>query len=143
MRGTRTVAGYARVSSDQQAKSGTIESQIASLRERIADNGEQIADEMLFIDAGVSGATLVRPQLERLRDHAAFGLVDRLYVLSPDRLSRKYAHQVPLMEEFAGCGVDVIFLNHAVQFFEAFGETLEAEAVHQVLGRMVQHGRLL
>ena len=99
MSDTGMVAGYARVSSEQQAKSGTIDSQIASLRERIAADGERIADEMLFIDAGVSGATLVRPQLERLRDHAAFGSMDRLYVLSPDRLSRKYAHQILLMEE--------------------------------------------
>ena len=114
MSDTRVVAGYARVSSEQQAKSGTIESQIASLRERIAGDGEQIAEEMLFIDIGVSGATLVRPQLERLRDHAALGLMDRLYVLSPDRLSRKYAHQVLLMEELAACDVEVVFLNHAV-----------------------------
>ena len=46
---------YARVSSDRQAKSGTIESQIAALKERIAADGEQIAEDMLFIDAGVSG----------------------------------------------------------------------------------------
>ena len=135
MSGTRTVAGYARVSSEQQAKSGTIESQIASLRERIADDGEQIAEEMLFIDAGVSGATLVRPQLERLRDHAAFGLMDRLYVLSPDRLSRKYAHQVLLMEELAGCGVDVVFLNHAV------GTSPEEEMLLQMQGMIAEYER--
>jgi predicted CXXCH cytochrome family protein len=45
---TRLVAAYARVSSDQQAKSGTIESQIAALKERISVNGEQIAEDMLF-----------------------------------------------------------------------------------------------
>ena len=135
MSGTRTVAGYARVSSEQQAKSGTIESQIASLRERIADDGEQIAEEMLFIDAGVSGATLVRPQLERLRDHAAFGLMDRLYVLSPDRLSRKYAHQVLLMEEFAASGVEVVFLNHAV------GTSPEEEMLLQMQGMIAEYER--
>lgn len=69
---------------------------------------------MRFVDAGVSGATLIRPQLERLRDRAALGLVDRLYVLSPDRLSRKYAHQALLMEELLACGVQVVFLNHAI-----------------------------
>ena len=68
----------------------------------------------LSIDAGISGATLIRPQLERLRDRAALGLVDRLYVLSPDRLSRKHAHQALLMEELLACGVQVVFLNHAI-----------------------------
>ncbi|MGI9514090.1 MAG: recombinase family protein, partial [Anderseniella sp.] len=135
MSDTRMVAGYARVSSEQQAKSGAIESQIAFLRERIAGDGEQIAEEMLFIDAGVSGATLVRPQLERLRDHAAFGLMDRLYVLSPDRLSRKYAHQVLLMEELATCGVDVVFLNHAV------GTSPEEEMLLQMQGMISEYER--
>jgi len=135
MSANRMVAGYARVSSEQQAKSGTIDSQIASLRERIAADGEQIAEEMLFIDAGVSGATLIRPQLERLRDHAAIGLVDRLYVLSPDRLSRKYAHQVLLMEELAACGVEVVFLNHAG------GTSAEEEMLLQMQGMISEYER--
>jgi site-specific DNA recombinase len=89
MSGRLLVALYARVSSDQQAKAGTIESQVAALQERIAADGEHLAEDMRFIDAGMSGATLIRPQLERLRDSAAQGLIERLYVLSPDRLSRK------------------------------------------------------
>src|SRR3546814_9888705 len=81
------VALYARVSSDQQAKRGTIESQIAALTERIVADGAQVVEDMRFIDAGVSGATLIRPQLERLRDRAALGLVDRLYVRSEEHTS--------------------------------------------------------
>ncbi|WP_279616468.1 recombinase family protein [Caballeronia temeraria] len=107
------IALYARVSSEQQSKRGTIDSQIAALKERISADGAQIVDDMCFIDAGVSGATLIRPQLERLRDCAALG-ADQLYILSPDRLARKYAHQALLMEEFSGCGVHVVFLNHAI-----------------------------
>ena len=41
------------------------------------------------------------PALERLRDAAADGAIDRLYVHSPDRLARKYAYQVLLVDEFA------------------------------------------
>lgn len=108
------IALYARVSSEQQSKRGTIDSQIAALKERISADGAQIVDDMCFIDAGVSGATLIRPQLERLRDCAAIGTIDQLYILSPDRLARKYAHQALLMEEFSGCGVQVVFLNHAI-----------------------------
>jgi site-specific DNA recombinase len=135
MTDTLMVALYARVSSDQQAKSGTIESQIAALKERIAADGAQIAEDMCFIDAGVSGATLIRPQLERFRDSAALGLIDRLYVLSPDRLSRKYAHQVLLMEELAACGVEVVFLNHAI------GTTPEEELLLQMQGMIAEYER--
>ena len=46
---------------------------------------------MQFLDDGYSGATLIRPALERLRDVVAAGSVDRLYIHSPDRLARTYA----------------------------------------------------
>jgi site-specific DNA recombinase len=135
MSGTCMVAAYARVSSDQQAKAGTIESQLAALKERIAGDGEQIAEDMIFIDAGASGATLIRPQLERLRDRAALSLMDRLYVLSPDRLSRKYAHQVLLLEELSACGVEVVFLNHAI------GTTPEETLLLQMQGMIAEYER--
>ena len=131
----RMVAGYARVSSDQQAKGGTIDSQIAALEERIKAEGEHVAEGKWFIDAGVSGATLIRPQLERLRDCAAAGLVDRLYVLSPDRLSRKYAHQVLILEEMLACGVEVIFLNHAI------GDSPEEALLLQMQGMISEYER--
>lgn len=95
----------------QQAKRGTIESQIVALTERIVADGDHVAGDMRFVD---TGATLIRPQLERLRACAAPGLVERLYILSQDRLSRKYAHQALLMEELSACGVQVVFLNHAI-----------------------------
>lgn len=86
-------------------------------------------------DAGVSGATLIRPQLERLRDRAALGLMDRLYVLSPDRLSRKYAHQVLLMEEFSASGVELVFLNLAI------GTSPEEELLLQMQGMISEYER--
>ena len=135
MNGTQLVALYARVSSDQQAKRGTIESQVSAVKERIVADGQEVADEMLFIDAGVSGATLIRPQLERLRDQAALGLIERLYILSPDRLARRYAHQVLLMEELAACGVEILFLNHAVS------ETPEEELLLQMQGVIAEYER--
>jgi site-specific DNA recombinase len=69
---------YARVSGDQQARSGSIASQVASLRERIAGDGRRLEPEHVFLDEGYSGASLLRPALERLRDAAAAGVVDRV-----------------------------------------------------------------
>src|SRR3954463_5599434 len=89
---------YARVSSEQQAQAGTIDSQVAAILIRAAEETVSIESELRFIDDGHSGATLVRPALERLRDQAAAGAIDRLYVLCPDRLARSYAHQMLLVE---------------------------------------------
>ena len=98
------VAIYARVSSEQPAEAHTIASQVAALRERVSADGLTVAEAMQFLDEGYSGATLVRPALERLRDVIAAGSVDRLYIHSPDRLARKYAYQVLLVDEFRRAG---------------------------------------
>lgn len=108
---TQRVALYARVSSQKQASGTTIRSQVAALRERIATDGFHLDEECQFLDDGFSGGTLVRPALERLRDLAWSGGLDRLYVHSPDRLARNYAHQMVLLEEFARQGVTIVFLN--------------------------------
>src|SRR5262249_42968315 len=84
---------YARVSSEQQAEANTIASQLAEMRLRMATDGLDLSTVFEFVDEGYSGSTLVRPALERLRDVAAAGGIDRVYVHSPDRLARNYAYQ--------------------------------------------------
>ena len=79
---------YARVSSAQQAEAHTVASQVVAVRERIAADGLLLPAALQCIDEGDRGATLVRPALERWRDVAAAGAVDRLDVHSPDRLAR-------------------------------------------------------
>jgi len=123
---------YARVSSEQQAEAATIDSQVAALLARIATDGLTLETEMRFLDEGYSGATLIRPALERLRDVAATGAIDRLYVHSPDRLARKYAYQVLLLDELQRCGVEVIFLNHPL------GQTPEEDLLLQVQGMVAE-----
>jgi site-specific DNA recombinase len=102
---------YARVSSEQQREAQTIGSQTAAVQEFAQKEGYVIATDWIFEDEGYSGSTLVRPGLERVRDLAAAGQIDTVLVYSPDRLSRKYAYQVLLMEEFSRNGVDVVFVN--------------------------------
>jgi site-specific DNA recombinase len=102
----------------------TIRSQVAALRQRTAQDGFQVPEELCFRDEGYSGSTLLRPALERLRDLAFCGGVDRVYVHSPDRLARKYLHQMLLLEEFSRQGVQVIFLNHDPQDQSAEGALL-------------------
>jgi len=102
---------YARVSSDAQKEDETIDSQIAVLEERIQRDGQVVAAELRFLDEAWTGTTLMRPALERLRDLAARGGLDRLYVEKPDRLARNYPYQFLLVQELQHCGVEVVFLN--------------------------------
>ena len=80
----KPTAIYARVSSDRQKENHTIASQTAALVPR----------EWVFEDDGYSGASLIRPGLERVRDLAAEGLIQAVLIYAPDRLSRRYAHQI-------------------------------------------------
>src|SRR5882724_1508060 len=132
---TLRAASYARVSSDKQAEEGTIASQSAALRERMVQDNLLIEEELCFADDGYTGTTLVRPALERLRDMAASGAFDRLYVHSPDRLARKYAYQVLLLDELHRCGVEVVFLNHDI------GRTPEDQLLLQVQGMIAEYER--
>jgi site-specific DNA recombinase len=132
---TVQVALYARVSSDQQAEAKTIASQVADLQARIGADGRDPTQALSFLDDGWSGATLIRPALEQLRDQAATGDIDLLYVHCPDRLARKYAHQALLLEEFARAGVEVRFLNHEV------GHTPEDQLLLQVQGMIAEYER--
>ncbi len=129
------VALYARVSSDQQAQAGTIASQVDAIRQRIAKDSLAIEPAACFVDDGYSGATLIRPGLEGLRDLAAAGGVDRLYVLCPDRLARSYAYQMVLVEELRAAGVEVVFLNREL------GKTPEDNLLLQVQGVVAEYER--
>src|SRR5215475_10675849 len=106
-----SAAIYARVSSARQAKDETIGSQLAALREHAAASRLDLPEEWVFADEGHSGATLVRPGLEALRDLAAQGCLDVVLVYSPDRLARKFAYQALLIEELARCGTRVEFVK--------------------------------
>src|SRR5271166_3406690 len=102
---------YARVSSDKQREESTIGSQTAALIEFARSRGYQVPREWVFEDEGYSGASLVRPGLERVRDLAAEGQIEAVLVHAPDRLSRKYAYQILLIEELARNGVDTVFMK--------------------------------
>ena len=107
----KTAAIYARVSSDKQKEENTIASQTAALIAFAAEQGCAVPAEWIFEDEGYSGASLIRPGLERVRDLAAEGQLDAVLVYAPDRLSRRYAYQILLIEEFARAGVETLFIR--------------------------------
>jgi site-specific DNA recombinase len=131
----KPAALYARVSSDRQKENHTISSQLAALVEYADNHGYLVPPEWRFQDEGYSGATLLRPGLEALRDLAAAGHIQAALVFSPDRLSRKYAYQVLLTEELSRCGVDVVFLK------APSGETPEDQLLVQFQGMIAEYER--
>lgn len=132
---TVRAAIYARVSSEHQAQEQTIASQLAALRERVATDGLPLDEELCFVDDGVTGTTLQRPALERLRDTGYAGGFQKLYVHSPDRLARRYAYQVLLVEELRRNGIELVFLNRAI------GVSPEEDLLLQMQGMFAEYER--
>lgn len=113
-RGKRA-AIYARVSTPNQAEEQTIESQIQALTAYAAQQGFRLEEKHIYRDEGYSGSRLDRPALDRLRDDAYAGLLDVILILSPDRLARRYAYQVLLVEELQRWGCEVISLERPLK----------------------------
>jgi site-specific DNA recombinase len=123
------------VSSTRQNQERTIETQIAALREYCEKHGYVVEEDLMFVDDGVSGATLERPGLDALRDQALKGTIDQMLVLCPDRLARKHAHQLIMIEEFGRLGVEIIFANHPIS------ETPEDQLLLQIQGIIAEYER--
>jgi site-specific DNA recombinase len=85
----KPAAIYARVSSDQQKEKHTIQSQTAALIQYANTLEYALSPRWQFQDEGYSGAKLLRPGLEAMRDLAAAGQIAAILVYSPDRSSCK------------------------------------------------------
>jgi len=131
------VALYARVSTTRQAQAQTIEQQIERLQEHCRRQGWEGSETEVFRDDGYSGASLSRPGLDRLRDRAAFGEIDRILITAPDRLARKFAHQIVLIDEFEKHGCSVEFLDRPM------GEDPHDQLVLQIRGAVAEYERML
>jgi site-specific DNA recombinase len=138
---------YARVSTGRQERDQTIDGQLTALRQWATEQGHELRPEHVFTDEGHSGARLDRPGLDRLRDAAREGELDVLAVYSPDRLARKYAYQVLLLEELRKAGCEVAFVQRPVTddphdqlLLQIQGAVAEYERA--VLGERFRRGKL-
>jgi site-specific DNA recombinase len=131
------VALYARVSTERQEREQTIDSQLAALRAWVEQQGHALVPEHVYTDEGYSGARLDRPGLDRLRDDAREGQFEAVAVLSPDRLARKYAYQVLLLEELRHSGCAILFLQHPL------GDDPNDHLLLQIQGAIAEYERAL
>src|SRR5215210_6613955 len=101
---------YARVSTDEQARSGySLAQQIEALRGYVAREEYEVLAEVT--DPGQSGASLERPGMDRVRDLVAAGSVSVVLAQDRDRLAREPAYHYLLSQEFAKHGCKLKALN--------------------------------
>jgi site-specific DNA recombinase len=131
------VAIYVRVSTLRQQRAQTIEQQLDRLQAHVATQGWSLADEHIFRDDGYSGAKLNRPGLDSLRDRAAMAEFELVLITAPDRLARKYVHQMLLLEELENHGCRVEFLDRPMS------DDPHDQLVLQIRGAVAEYERAL
>ena len=125
----KKIAIYCRVSTALQEQEKTVESQLAELRE-ICKGFEIVAE---YVDDGWSGATLMRPDLDRMREDSKKGLFEALYVISNDRLSRNLYHQGILVEELKKYNIEIFIKDKPI------ADTPDGRFVFNIMGAVAEY----
>jgi site-specific DNA recombinase len=125
---------YARVSTDEQARTGySLAQQLEALREYAAREGYQVLEEVQ--DAGQSGASLERPGLDHIRDLVSAGGVSVVLAQDRDRFAREPAYHYLLRREFEEHGTKIRALN------DRGDETPEGELTDGILDQLAKFER--
>src|SRR5918997_582867 len=108
--GLKRAVLYARVSTDEQARSGySLAQQLEALREYAVRDGYEVVEEVK--DAGQSGASLERPGMDRVRDLVAAGGISVVLAQDRDRIAREPAYHYLLRREFEEYGCKIRAMN--------------------------------
>jgi site-specific DNA recombinase len=108
--GPKRVVLYARVSTEEQARSGySLAQQIEALREYAAREGYEVLAEVT--DPGQSGASLERPGMDKVRDLVTAGGISVVLAQDRDRFAREPAYHYLLRREFEEHGCKLRALN--------------------------------
>jgi len=125
---------YARVSTDEQARSGySLAQQLEALRDFVAREGYEVLEEVQ--DAGQSGASLERPGMDRVRDLVAAGGVYVVLAQDRDRIAREPAYHYLLRREFEEHSAKIRALN------DRGDESPEGELTDGILDQLAKFKR--
>src|SRR5215204_1636556 len=125
---------YARVSTDEQARSGySLAQQLEAMREYAAREGYEVLEEV--VDAGQSGASLERPGMDRVRDLVAGGGVYVVLAQDRDRFAREPAYHYLLRREFEEHGTKIRALN------DRGDDSPEGELTDGILDQLAKYER--
>ena len=130
----KTAVLYARVSSDEQARTGySLAQQVDALRTYAAAEGYEVLEEVS--DPGQSGASLERPGMDRVRDLVAAGGVSVVLAQDRDRFAREPAYHYLLRREFEEHGTKTRALN------DRGDESPEGELTDGILDQLAKFER--
>ena len=125
---------YARVSTDEQARSGySLAQQMEALRDYAAREGYEVLEEVK--DSGQSGASLERPGMDRVRDLVGADVVSVVLAQDRDRFAREPAYLYLLCEEFAEHGTKIRAMN------DRGDESPEGELTDGILDQLAKFER--
>ena len=133
----KTTALYVRVSTDRQAQAQTIQQQVERLQTYLTSEGQTLTEDEIFRDDGYSGASLNRPGLDQLRDRISRGCFERVLITSPDRLSRRFVHQMLIIEEFERASCEIQFLDRPMS------QDPHDQLLLQIRGAVAEYERVL
>lgn len=121
------VAIYARVSTADQ----DVAMQLRDLREYASSRKLTVFRE--YIDKGVSGSKVSRPELDALMDGARKRRFDAVLVWRFDRFARSTKHLALALDEFRGLGIEFISFNENIDTSTPMGA-----AMFTIIGAMAQ-----
>src|SRR3712207_5770367 len=132
--GLKRAVLYARVSTDEQARSGySLAQQLEALRDHAAREGYEVLEEVS--DPGQSGASLERPGMDRVRDLVAKGGVSGDLAQDRDRFAREPAYHYLLRRGFEERGTKIRALN------DRGDDSPEGELTDGILDHLAQYER--
>jgi len=132
--GTKRAILYARVSTDEQARSGySLAQQLEALRGYADREGYEVLEEVS--DPGQSEASLERPGMDRVRDLVAAGGASVVLAQDRDRFAREPAYHYLLRREFEEHGCKLRALN------DRGDESPEGELTDGILDQLAKYER--
>jgi site-specific DNA recombinase len=133
-RGPKQAILYARVSTDEQARSGySLAQQLEALRAYCEREGYEVLEEVS--DPGQSGASLERPGMDRVQDLVAAGGISVVLAQDRDRFAREPAYLYLLRQEFEEHGTKIRALN------DRGDQSPEGELTDAILDQLAKYER--
>ena len=119
---TRRVAAYCRVSTDTEAQSASLETQIAAFRQRIAQRpGWKLVD--IYADEGVSGTSAKkRRAFQRMLADCEAGRIDYIITKSISRFARNTLECLSYIRHLQSLGVQILFEKENIDTGSHFSE---------------------
>ena len=132
--GPKRAVLYARVSTDEHARSGySLAQQIEALKDYADREGYEVLEEVS--DPGQGGASLEWPGMDRVRDLVAAGGVSVVLAQDRDRFAREPAYHYLLRREFEEHGTKIRALN------DHGDESSEGELTNGILDQLAKYER--